>query len=197
MSGVWGPERRGLTIGLVMTVTLIAFEGLAVATIMPAVRSDLGGIRLYGWAFSAFFLASLVSTVLAGRAADRQGVGRPFTLGVGFFAAGLAVGALAPSMFVLVIGRTVQGLGAGAVSAAAVTTVARGYPPDLRPRMFALMSTAWVVPGLVGPALSAVIAETVGWRWVFAGLLPLLAVSGSIAVPRLRLLGPVTGDGPD
>jgi len=186
--GVWDSERRALTVGLVMTVTLVAFEGLAVATIMPEVRADLGGIRLYGWAFSAFFLTSLVSTVMAGRAADRAGVGRPFTVGVVLFGIGLAIGASAPTMLVLVAGRAVQGLGAGAVSAAAVTTVARGYPDDLRPRMFAVMSTAWVVPGLLGPAVSGVVADTVGWRWVFAGLLPLIVVAGGVAVPRLRQL---------
>lgn len=187
---MWDSNRRGLTIGLIMTVTLIAFEGLAVATIMPAVRADLGGIRLYGWVFSAFMLAILVSTVIAGRAADQRGVGVPFTAGVTLFAAGLVIGASAPTMLVLVGGRVVQGLGAGAVSAAAVTTVARGYPPELRPRMFALMSTAWVVPGLVGPAISGVVADTVGWRWVFGGLLPILGVSAAIAVPRLRALRP-------
>jgi MFS family permease len=190
VTGVWDPNRRGVTIGLIMTVTLIAFEGLAVSTIMPAVRADLGGYRLYGWAFSAFFLGSLVSTVLAGRAADRQGVGPPFTAGVALFAAGLAIGAAAPTMLTLVIGRAVQGLGAGAVSATATTTVARGYSPELRPRMFALMSTAWVVPGLIGPGISGVVADTIGWRWVFGGLLPILAVSAAIAVPRLQVLRP-------
>ena len=90
----------------------------------------------------------------------------PFGAGLLLFAAGLVIGAAAPTMLLLVIGRAVQGLGAGAVSAAAVTTVARGYPADERPRVFALMSTAWVVPSLVGPAVSGVIAETVGWRWV-------------------------------
>jgi MFS family permease len=191
-TGVWEGERRGLTIGLVMTVTLVAFEGLAVATIMPAVRRDLGGFGLYGWAFSAFMLASLVSTAIAGRAADAHGVGRPFTTGVAFFAVGLAIGAAAPSMLILVAGRAVQGLGAGAVGASAVTTVARGYPVELRPRMFALMSTAWVVPGLLGPGVSGVVADTLGWRWVFAGLLPLIAVSAAVAIPRLRRLGAPT-----
>ncbi len=190
--GVWDPDKRALTIGLVMTVTLIAFEGLAVTTIMPAVRADLGGIRLYGWAFSAFFLTSLISTVIAGRAADQQGVGGPFATGVGLFTLGLVVAAAAPSMLVLVLGRAMQGLGAGAVSATAVTTVARGYPAELRPKMFAVMSTAWVVPGLIGPALSGIVADTIGWRWVFAGLLPLIAVSGGIAIPRLRQLERVT-----
>ena len=195
-TNVWDADRRALTIGLVVTVTLIAFEGLAVTTIMPAVREDLGGIALYGWTFSSFFLASMVGTVLAGTAADRRGVGPPFGIGVLLFAAGLLLAALAPSMLLLVVARAVQGLGAGAVSATAVTTVARGYPEALRPRVFALMSTAWVVPGLIGPAISGLLADTVGWRWVFAGLLPVLAVSASLAFPRLRQLGPpAPGDG--
>ena len=190
MTGLWDSERRALTLGLVATMTLIAFEGLAVATIMPAVGADLGGIRLYGWAFSAFFLTSLISTVLAGRAADRRGVGAPFAIGVGLFTAGLVIAAVAPSMLVLVLGRAVQGLGTGAVSAASVTAIAREYPDDLRPRMFAVMSTAWVVPGMVGPAVSGFVANAFGWRWVFAGLLPLIAIAGTIAIPRLRNLGP-------
>jgi MFS family permease len=183
-----------LTIGLVLTVTLIAFEGLAVATILPAIRDDLGGTALYGWVFSAFMLASVISTVMAGRAADRRGVGQPFAAGLLLFAAGLVVGAAAPSMLILVVGRAIQGLGAGAVSATTVTTVARGYPAHERPRVFALMSTAWVVPSLVGPGVSGVIAQTIGWRWVFAGLLPLLAISGGIAFPRLRRLRSVAGE---
>ena len=52
--------RRALTIGLLMAVTLVAFEALAVATVMPTVEEDLGGLALYGWAFSGFLLASIV-----------------------------------------------------------------------------------------------------------------------------------------
>ena len=187
---VWGPERRALTIGLVLTITLFAFEALAVSTILPAIKDDLGGTALYGWVFSAFFLSSVVSTVVAGRAADQFGIGRPFAAGVVLFAIGLAMGAAAPSMIVLVASRVIQGLGGGAVSASAVTAVARGYPVHERPQVFALMSTAWVVPALIGPAISGVVADALGWRWVFAGLLPLIAVSGTIAYPRLRQLTP-------
>ncbi|HEY8172617.1 MAG TPA: hypothetical protein VIH21_05980 [Dehalococcoidia bacterium] len=65
-TGLLGGERRALTIGLVMTVTLVAFEGLAVATVMPRAEADLGGLRLYGWTFSAFLLASLLGITWAG-----------------------------------------------------------------------------------------------------------------------------------
>lgn len=60
-------EHRGLTIGLVLSVTLVAFEALAVASVMPVARDDLGGLRFYAWAFSAFLLASLVCAVAGSR----------------------------------------------------------------------------------------------------------------------------------
>ena len=60
--GLWAPQRRALTVGLVLTVTLVGFEALAVATVMPDVSEDLGGIGLYGWVFSGFFLGNLLGT---------------------------------------------------------------------------------------------------------------------------------------
>src|SRR5271165_7303300 len=88
--GLWAPQRRALTLGLVLTITFIASEALAVVTIMPVVARDLGGLSLYGWVFSAFMLGSVVGIVEAGRQADRYGPGRPFLGGLALFGAGLA-----------------------------------------------------------------------------------------------------------
>jgi MFS family permease len=150
-ASLWAPERRALTIGLVLTITFMAAEALAVVTILPQVARDLGGIHLYGWVFSAFLLGSMVGIVAAGREADRSGPARPYVAGVVLFAAGLVVAGLAPSMIVLVCGRVLQGLGAGAVPAVAYVTIGRSFPEQLRARMMAVLSTAWVVPGVVGP----------------------------------------------
>jgi len=184
--GIWTPERRPLTIGLVLAVTLVAFEALAIATVLPVVSRDLGDLRLYGWVFSAFMLSSLIGIVVAGTLADRVPLGRPMLAGLGLFAAGLVIGGTAPSMEVLVAGRAVQGLGAGVVPAVAYVAISRGYPDGCRPRMFAVLSTAWVIPGLIGPAIAALVAAAVGWRWVFLGLLPLVAVAGLLSVVALR-----------
>ncbi|HVM52259.1 MAG TPA: MFS transporter [Acidimicrobiales bacterium] len=188
MSGVWAPERRALTTGLVLTITLVAFESLAVATILPDVEADLGGLSLYGWVFSAFFLGSLVGVVVAGQTTDHRGPAAAYLLGLGLFVGGLVLGGLAPSMFVLVVARAVQGFGAGAVPATAYATIGRAYPEAIRPRVFAILSTAWVVPGLLGPGAAGAISHAVGWRWVFLGLVPLSLVAGLIAYRPLRAL---------
>ncbi len=184
--GIWTPGRRSLTIGLVLAVTLVAFEALAIATVLPVVSRQLGDLRLYGWVFSAFLLSSLIGIVVAGTLADRVPLGRPMLAGLALFAVGLVIGGTAPTMAILVAGRAVQGLGAGVVPAVAYVAISRGYPEGCRPRMFAVLSTAWVIPGLIGPAIAALVASAVGWRWVFLGLLPLVAVAGLLATLALR-----------
>src|SRR5579862_6408445 len=193
--GIWAPARRALTVGLVLAVTFVAFEALAVATILPLVSRHLGDLRLYGWVFSAFLLASLVGIVVAGTLADRVPLGRPMLYGLGLFALGLVVGGTAPDMAVLVAGRAVQGLGAGVVPAVAYVAISRCYPEGSRPRMFAVLSTAWVVPGLIGPGIAALVAAAVGWRWVFLGLLPLVIVAGMLVVMALRYVPPPASPG--
>jgi len=170
----------------VLAVTFVAFEALAVATILPVVGRHLGDLRLYGWVFSAFLLACLIGIVLAGTLADRVPLGRLMLAGLALFALGLMIGGTAPDMLVLVAGRAVQGLGAGVVPAVAYAAISRCYAEESRPRMFAVLSTAWVVPGLIGPGIAALVAAAVGWRWVFLGLLPLVIAAGVLVVLALR-----------
>jgi MFS family permease len=161
---------------------------------MPVLAHDLHGLNLYGWVFSAFMLGSLVGTVAAGREADRVGPARPYVAGLLLFGSGLAVAGLAPSMAVLVGGRFLQGIGAGAVPAVAYVTIGRSLPEHLRARMMAVLSTAWVVPGLLGPVLSAEVARVFGWRFVFIGLIPLVALAGVLALPALVRVGRPTAE---
>ena len=188
--GLWSAGRWNLTVGLVLTVTLVAFEALAVSTVMPIVAEELGNLQLYGWVFTAFMLGSLIGIVVVGGIIDRRGLGAPFAVGIGLFVVGLIVGGLAPSMEVLVGARFVQGLGAGTVPPIAYVAIGRSLPERLRPQMFATLSTAWVLPGVLGPAIAGAVGETFGWRYVFLGLLPLIAISSGIAYPQVRRVGP-------
>jgi MFS family permease len=184
--GLWSPKRRALTIGLVLTITLVAFEALAISTVMPQVARELGGIELYGWVFSAFFLGSLIGIVVVGGVIDHRGLALPFALGLGLFGVGLLVGGLATSMPLLVAARFVQGLGAGTIPPIAYVAIGRSLPEHLRPRMFATMSTAWILPGVLGPAIAATIGQALSWRFVFLGLLPLILLAGTLTVRALR-----------
>jgi MFS family permease len=158
---------------------------------MPIVSEELGGQRLYGWVFSAFLLASLLGIVVVGGLIDRGGLVRPFVGGLALFSIGLVVGGIAPSIEVLVFGRVLQGLGAGAIPPVAYVAIGRALPEQLRARMFATLSTAWVLPGVIGPAVSGIVAEQLHWRLVFLGLLPLIAVSGGLTLPALARSIPV------
>ncbi len=185
-SDLFAPGLRGLTLGLVSTITLVALESLAIGTVMPIVADELGDLALYGWVYTAFFLGSLIGIVISGGILDRVPLHRPFAAGLGLFGLGLLIGGLAPSMPVLIAARFLQGLGAGAVTPTAYVAIGRTLPEPLQPRMFAMLSTAWVVPGVLGPSLAAVVGEFVGWRWVFLGLIPLLVVAGGVAITALR-----------
>src|SRR5262245_27452011 len=99
--GIWSASYRRLTLGLSLIITCAAMEAMAVATALPATAKELGGLSLYGWAFSAFMFADLVGIVAAGSAADRQGLVRPFVLGVLMFTAGLLIAGFAPTMLVV------------------------------------------------------------------------------------------------
>ncbi|GAA2864544.1 MFS transporter [Nonomuraea rubra] len=169
-AGVLSPQYRALSIGLVALVTLQAFEAMAVATAMPVVARELDGMSLYNLAFSATLAASVIATVLGGRWSDVRGPLRPIGAGVVTFVAGLLLAGLAPTMELFVAGRFVQGLGTGLTQVALYVLVARAYPPEMHPRVFAAFSAAWVVPSMIGPAIAGFIAESLDWRWIFLGV---------------------------
>jgi len=183
------PEQRRLALALALLVTIIALETMSVAVILPVVERDLDQLALYGWVGSAFTLAQLVGIVVAGRWCDRASPVIPLQVGMTCFVAGLLAGSIAPSMGVLVAARALQGLGAGMVPAVAYVCIGRAFDEARRPRMFAVLATAWIVPSLAGPALAPVVADRFGWRWVFAGLIPFCVVGALLAIRPVRLVG--------
>ena len=208
--GVWAPERRSLTVGLVLAVTLVAFEALAIATILPVVSRHLGDLRLYGWVFSAFMLTSLIGIVVAGTLADRGRWRRPMLVGLALFAVGLVIGGTAPNMTILVAGRAVQGLGAGFVPAVAYVAISvatpndanRGCSPSSLRRGWSRDSSgpqsrpSWPRPSVGGGCSSACRPLVIA-----AGVLAVLAMKhvpaptrpGNASVPYLPVFGVVGG----
>jgi MFS family permease len=141
-------------------------------------------------------LGSLIGIVLAGSHADASGPARPFVLALTLFCIGLAGGGLAPSMIVLVVARFVQGLGGGAVAPIAYFAIGRAYPASVQPRVFAILSSAWVLPGLIGPAIAGAVGDHASWRLVFLGLLPLVVPAGLVTLRPLMRIPPHADERP-
>ncbi|MGB0135245.1 MAG: MFS transporter [Dokdonella sp.] len=183
---LFSAEYRNLSIGAVGLCSMIAFEAIGVAAGMPAVAGALDGLPLYALAFAGTLAGSVVAMVWSGRDCDRHGPFRSMTVGMFLFAVGLLLAGLAESMATLVLGRVVQGFGVGALGVALYVATARTLPQELHPRLFALFSTAWVVPAIVGPAISGWIVEHWGWRWLFLGILVLLLPTAALILPPIR-----------
>lgn len=182
--GVLGPQFRWITIGMCALVLFVAFEAMAVTTVMPVIARDLDGASLYTLAFSGSTAISVVGMVVTGAWCDRRGPSTPLVVSVVLFVLGLGIAGLAPTMLVLVAGRLVQGLGGGALTVALYVVVARWYPTRLQPMVFVGFSTSWVLPSLIGPFLAGVLAETVGWRWIFLGVV-VVALAGLLMIRRV------------
>lgn len=180
---------RWATIGMTSLVFLAAFEALAVTTVMATVARDLDGLAWYSVAFSATLAAGVVGTVAGGLWADRSGAVRPLVASVLVFVAGLVVAGAAPTIEVFVAGRFLQGLGGGAMTVALYVLVAQVYAPVDRPRIFGAFAAAWVLPSLVGPPVAGLLADTVGWRWVFFGVIGLCGAALVALQPTLRDAG--------
>ncbi len=172
---IWGPKYRKATVGLFSLAFLVAYSVSAITTAMPRAAQELDGLPLYGLAFAVTMATSVVAMAFAAPWIDRSGPGAPLMAGIAVDCVGLLVAAAAPTMEVLVAGRAIQGLGAGLEGVALYVVIARVFPAALRAKMFAALSAAWVLPSIVGPAVSGAVTDQFGWRWVFVSV-PFLAV---------------------
>jgi MFS family permease len=180
------PTYAATTIGMFALVAFAAFEATAVTTVMPTVARELDGIGLYALSFAAPLASGVVGMVAAGARADRHGPVGPLVAALVLFAIGLVVCGAAPSMEILVAGRVLQGLGGGAITVCLYVVVGLVFPAVLQPAVFASFAAAWVLPSLFGPALAAFVAHAFGWRWVFLGVVVLVAASSLLIAPALR-----------
>ncbi|MDT4891163.1 MAG: hypothetical protein QOE97_198 [Pseudonocardiales bacterium] len=185
---IWSGALRATTSGMLIIVTMIAFEAMAVSAALPTAARDLHGIAAYGWAFTGFLVANVVGMVLSGQLSDAHGPRLPLAAGVLLFAVGLLVAGLAPTMPVLISGRIVQGLASGLLITALYVVMGTAYSETVRPKLFAAISSAWVLPSLLGPVLSGTLTEQISWRWVFLGLVPFVAVGAVLLLPVLRTM---------
>lgn len=192
--GLLSPAYLATTVAAMALIAIVAFESLAVTTVMPTVAKELDGVGLYALAFAAPLASGVVGMVLAGIWSDRSGPTPPLLAALAALSGGLVVCGLAQSMEVLVAGRVLQGLGGGAASVVLYVVVGLVFPPRLRPAVFASFAAAWVLPALFGPFLAATVAHSFGWRWVFLGVVGLIGLALLALLPVLRTAPKPSGE---
>ena len=171
---------RPLQIGLILAVSLHAFDELVIAIALPTIVRDLGGGDWYGVSLASYILASLISVVWAGNSIDRRGPLRIFLLGYALFALGLLLAMQATSIWEFIAARVIQGLGGGIswTVAYAITNIV--IPREQRPRMIAWLDSAWLIPSILAPSVGGYLIDYLDWHWIFAGQLPFLAIAACL-----------------
>ncbi|GAA1856606.1 MFS transporter [Pseudonocardia ailaonensis] len=183
---LFGRSHRSVTIGILLLISLVAFEQLGVGAAMPAVVADLARVEDYAWPFVAFVATTVVGTVLGGRWCDARGPRLVLLLAPAVFGLGLLVAGTAATFPQLLAGRLLQGLGAGAQGVSVYVLIAQVYSERARPAVFGLVSSAYVLPSLVGPPVAGIVTQYLSWHWVFLGLLPLVALAVLLVLPAVR-----------
>ncbi|HEY8877044.1 MAG TPA: MFS transporter [Roseateles sp.] len=191
---LFAPGRSAACVGAIALISMLAFESIAVATAMPAVAEALDGLPYYALAFGATLATSVLGMTAAGQLCDKRGPYRAALAGLAAFLAGLLLAGFAASMPVLVLGRALQGLGSGVLGVTLYVGVGQVVPQALHPKLFAMFAGAWVVPGLVGPALAAFLVQSLGWRSVFLAVAAAVPVAALLILPALRRVGTGTGE---
>ena len=195
-AGLMSPAYRAYTIGVVAVMTMFAFEGIGVASAMPVVARALDGLGSYAWAFNGYVVTSLVAMVVAGEWCDRAGPRSPLLLGITAFGLGAFLAGASWSMTVLILARAAQGFGMGLAIVSVYVVIGRAFPDHLRPRAFAVLSAAWVLPAIIGPLVAGFLTDHVSWRAVFWLVVPFVVPPMLLLVPRVAGFGGSTGDGP-
>ncbi len=183
-------SRRGLALATVMlTMFFASLDQTVVSTSMPAIITDLKGLSLYAWVFTAYMMGAAITVPIYGKLSDVYGRKPFYLLGLGLFIVGSAISGQAQTIGALIAARAFQGIGAGAMLSMPRATIGDIFNPRERGRWLGAIGSVFALSSILGPTLGGWITDTWGWRWVFYinlpfGVLALLGVM--MALPSVR-----------
>ena len=181
-------DRVRIVVGVLTCMLLAALDQTIVAPVIPAMGAALGDAAYISWIVSAYFLTSTATTPLYGKIADIKGRRPTLFAAVAIFVAGSLVCAMAGSMWTLIAGRAMQGLGGGGLMALAQTVIGDLYPPRERGRISGYIAATWAIASIAGPVLGGIITEQLSWTVIFWLNLPLAAFAVAMTSQSLKRL---------
>ncbi|RIK57283.1 MAG: MFS transporter [Chloroflexi bacterium] len=153
--------------GIMLSLFMASMESTVIATAMPTIVAQLGGLSIYSWAFSAYMLTSTCTVPVYGKLSDIYGRRNIYAIAMAIFLVGSVLCGLAGTMEQLVFFRAVQGIGAGGVMPLAFIIIGDIFTFEQRARMQGWFSGVWGVSSIVGPLLGGFIVDNLSWHWVF------------------------------
>ena len=163
-------------------VALYATNEFLTVSLLPSTIAKIGGGRLYAWVVTLYLVGSVVAATTVNSILRRFGARSSFLLGLAVFGVASLVCAAAPTMEVLIAGRTLQGVAGGVLAGLGYALINATLPRALWTRASALVSAMWGVATVVGPAMGGLFAQFGLWRWAF-GAMAILTALMAILVP--------------
>jgi EmrB/QacA subfamily drug resistance transporter len=176
-------NRRFVLACILVAMFMSAVEATIVATAMPRIIADVGSFSLYAWVFSVFLMATATTTVIYGRLADTFGRRPTLIAGISIFLVGSFLCGVAWSMPLLILFRTIQGIGPGAIQPVANTIIGDCYESEERAAVQGYIGAVWGISAIVGPLIGSLIVEHVSWAWMFWLNIPI----GALTIVGLNL----------
>ena len=166
-------EKTRIVVGVLMAMFLSALDQTIVAPALPTIGSALGDVDFLPWVASSYLLTSTAVTPLYGKFSDIHGRRPALLMALVIFLAGSVLCAVAPTMFLLIAGRLLQGVGGGGLTALAQTVIADISSPRERAKYVVPISVVWATASVAGPVLGGFLAQHVSWTVIFWINLPL------------------------